>query len=178
VGLLDVFVLHADAISAQGSASAGLDLALGVPLLAIGVLLAAGRLHGRRRHQVPATDGPPPKRDGWVQRILGEPRFGLAVLIGAAAGTPGAVYITALHLLVNGTSPTVVQAAAVAGFVVIEFSLVIIPFAFLAAAPERTMTATQHFKDWLAGHARQLLAGAALLAGGYMVISGTLRLLG
>jgi hypothetical protein len=33
VGLLDVFVLHADAVSAQGSASAGLDLALGVPLL-------------------------------------------------------------------------------------------------------------------------------------------------
>jgi hypothetical protein len=172
-----VFVLHADAISAQGSASAGLDLALGVPLLAIGMLLAAGRLHGRRRHQVPATDGPP-KRDGWAQRILGKPRFGLAVVIGAVAGTPGAVYITALHLLVNGTSPTVVQAAAVAGFVVVEFSLVIIPFAFLTAAPERTMIATQNFKDWLTGHARELVAGAALLAGGYMVISGTLRLLG
>jgi hypothetical protein len=32
VGLLDVFVLHADAIKTQGQASAGLDLALGVPL--------------------------------------------------------------------------------------------------------------------------------------------------
>jgi len=35
---------------------------------------------------------------------------------------------------------------------------VIIPFALLAAAPERTMTATQHFKDWLARHARVILA--------------------
>ena len=46
IGFLDVFVLHADAVKAQGQASAGLDLALGVPLLAIGALLAAGRLHG------------------------------------------------------------------------------------------------------------------------------------
>jgi Sap, sulfolipid-1-addressing protein len=46
VGLLDVFVLQADAISTQGSVSAGLDLALGVPLVAVGVLVATGRLHG------------------------------------------------------------------------------------------------------------------------------------
>src|SRR6476620_6115899 len=54
VGLLDVFVLHADAIQTQGSASAGLDLVLGVPLLAVGLLLATGHLHRRRRHQAPA----------------------------------------------------------------------------------------------------------------------------
>jgi hypothetical protein len=45
VGLLDVFVLRADAVSTQASVSAGLDLALGVPLVAIGALLATGRLH-------------------------------------------------------------------------------------------------------------------------------------
>jgi hypothetical protein len=32
--------------------------------------------------------------------------------------------------------------------------------------------------DWLARHARVILATLAMLAGGYMVISGTLRLLG
>ena len=40
VGLLDVFVVQADAIKTQGSVSAGLDLALGVPLLAVGALVA------------------------------------------------------------------------------------------------------------------------------------------
>jgi Sap, sulfolipid-1-addressing protein len=40
VGLLDVSVVHADAIKTQGSVSAGLDLALGVPLLAVGALVA------------------------------------------------------------------------------------------------------------------------------------------
>src|SRR5689334_9871931 len=49
VGLLDVLVLHAHLINVQGSASAGLDLALGLPLLAVGALLATNRLHLRRR---------------------------------------------------------------------------------------------------------------------------------
>ena len=87
IGLLDVFVLHADAITTQGSASAGLDLALGAVLLVIGLLLATGHLHRRRRRQAQVREGPPPNRDSWAQRILREPRYGLAVLVGALAGT-------------------------------------------------------------------------------------------
>jgi hypothetical protein len=178
VGLLDVFVVHADAIKAQGLASAGLDLALGLPLLIIGMLLATGHLHGRQRPNAPATDGQPaPKKDGWAQRILHEPRFGLAVVIGAVAGTPGVAYLSALHSLVTGNSSTAVQALAVVGFVVVEFALVIIPLAFLAAQSEATERAIHRFKDWLTSHARQLVTAAALLAGSYMVISATLRLL-
>jgi hypothetical protein len=177
IGLLDVLVVRADAIQRQGSASAGLDLCLGIPLLAIGVLLATGHLHGRRRRHAEATHGPL-RKNGWVQRILQEPRYGLAVLIGAAVGTPGAAYVAALHQLVNGGASTAVQALAVAGFVVIEFALVIIPFLFLTVRPQATEGATQRFKDWLIGHARQLLTAITLLVGGYMVLSGTVRLLG
>lgn len=54
VGMLDVFVLRADTISTEGSASAGLDLAVGIPLVAIGALVATGRLHGRKKAAVPA----------------------------------------------------------------------------------------------------------------------------
>ena len=50
VGLLDVFVLHLDAIKTQNHASGGFDLALGIPLLAIGALLATNHLH-IHRHQ-------------------------------------------------------------------------------------------------------------------------------
>ena len=177
IGLLDVYVVQADAIKAQGQASAGLDLALGIPLVIIGILLATGVLHGRRRRQRPAPEASAPKKDGWAQRILHEPRFGLAVLIGAAVGTPGAAYITAMHLLVNGTFTTPLQTLGVVLFVVIEFALVIIPFAFLTFRPEATERAVRGFKGWLTSHARQIVAVAALLAGGYMVISGTVRLL-
>src|SRR5213075_626876 len=80
IGLLDVLVFHADAISSQKTVSAGVDLALGL------LLLATGRLHGRRKAPVPAGDGQPDKpekKDGWAQRVLAEPRLGLAMLIGA-----------------------------------------------------------------------------------------------
>src|ERR1035441_10596220 len=72
VGLLDVFVVHADAIKTQGQVSAGLDLALGVPLLAIGALVATGRLHGRHRAPgpAPAGAGQPSRGQAWAQRAL------------------------------------------------------------------------------------------------------------
>lgn len=176
VGLLDVFVLQADAISTQGSASAGLDLVLGVPLIAVGALVATGHLHGRQRAPAPAGGGQPPKKDGWAQRVLSEPRFGLAVLIGAVAGTPGALYITALHQLITGKSSTAAQAVAVVVFVLIEFSLVIIPFVFLVLRPEATKAQVKRVQDWLMSHARQLMAGVAMFVGAYMAISGLIRL--
>jgi hypothetical protein len=63
-----------------------------VPLVAIGVLVATGRLHRRRRAPAQAADGQPPKREGWEQRLLSKPRIGVAVLLGAVADTPGADY--------------------------------------------------------------------------------------
>jgi uncharacterized membrane protein len=61
-------------------------------------------------------------------------------------------------------------------FVLIEFSLVIIPFLFLVVRPEATKTQVKRVQDWLMSHARELMAGVALFAGGYMVISGLVRL--
>jgi hypothetical protein len=63
IGLLDVLVFHLDAIKAQKSVSAGVDLALGLLLLAIGALVATGRLHGRRKTPVPAGDELPEKKE-------------------------------------------------------------------------------------------------------------------
>jgi Sap, sulfolipid-1-addressing protein len=180
IGLLDVFVLHADAVSTQGSASAGLDLAVGVPLVIIGVLVATGRLHGRRKKKTaPAgpDGGQQPKKEGWAQRVLREPRPGLAVLIGALCGTPGALYITALHDMITGNASTGTQAVAVVVFVLIEFCLVIIPFAFLEFRPEGTKVQLKRAQDWLTTHARQLMAGVAIFVGTYMAISGLARLL-
>jgi len=57
IGLLDALTIHADAINAQKTASAGVDLALGLLLLAVGALLATGRLHGRHKAAAPAGGG-------------------------------------------------------------------------------------------------------------------------
>src|SRR6266516_5567752 len=88
IGLLDVLVFHLDAISSQKTVSAGVDLAVGLLLLAAGALVATGRLHGRRKQPVPAGGGQPEKKEkkenkeGWAQRVLAEPRLGLALLVG------------------------------------------------------------------------------------------------
>jgi hypothetical protein len=179
VGLLDVLVFHADALKAQGTVSAGVDLALGLLLLAAGGLVATGRLHRRRKAPAPAGDGQPKKlekKDGWAQQVLAEPRLGLAMLVGALIGIPGAAYLTALHNLVTGKSSTATQVVAVVVFVVIEFSLIIIPFVFLELRPEATKAALKNAQDWLLSHARQLMAYTALTLGAYLAVSGLIRL--
>ena len=179
IGLLDVLTFHADAITAQGKASAGVDLALGLLLLVVGGLLASGRLHRRQRTPVPAGNTPPEqpeKKQSRAARVLAEPRLGLAMLVGALVGLPGASYIAALHNLVAGKYSTVTQVIAVVVFVVIEFLLIIIPFTFLELRPEATKALLKRSQDWLLGHAFQLMAGIALALGAYLTISGLVRL--
>ena len=184
IGLLDVLVFHIDAISSQKTVSAGVDLGLGLVLLAVGALVATGRLHGRRKAPVPAGTGQPEKpekekkekKDGGWARLLAEPRFGLAVLIGAVCGIPGASYLTGLHILVTSKSSTANQVVGVVLFVLIEFLLIIIPFAFLELRPEATKARLTGTQAWLLGHARQLMAYTALILGAYMAINGLIRL--
>jgi hypothetical protein len=180
IGLLDVLTIHADALKAQGKASAGVDLTLGLLLLLVaGGLLATGRLHGRRRARAPTGEEPmeqPEKKNGWARRMLGEPRLGLAMLVGALIGLPGASYLTALHHLITGMYSTAAQVVAVAVFVVIEFLLIIIPFTFLELRPEATKAMLRRAQDCLGGHALQLMATVALVLGAYLTVSGAVRL--
>src|SRR6516165_1748623 len=191
VGLLDVLVFHLDAISSQKTVSAGVDLALGLLLLVIGALMATGRLHARRKAAAPAEATVPPgavpagggpsgepdkqKKDGWA-RLLAEPRLGLAMLIGAVCGIPGASYLAGLHILITSKASTANQVVGVILFVLIEFLLIIVPFVFLELRPEATKAGLKNAQDWLLGHARQLMAYTTLLLGAYLAISGLIRL--
>lgn len=182
IGLLDVLAVHADAIKAQGRASAGVDLALGLLLLAAGVLLATGRLRVRRHRPVPAGNVPPEppvkekEKDSLAARMLAKPRLGLAVLVGAVIGLPGASYLTALHHLITGKYSTATRVIAVIVFVIIDFLLIIIPFAFLEWRPESTRALLMRSQAWLLSHAFHLMIGIALVLGGYLTVSGLVRL--
>jgi len=181
IGLLDVLVFHLDAISSQKTVSAGVDLALGLLLLAIGALVATGRLHARHKEPVTAGNGQPAKpgkekkKDGWA-RLLAEPRLGLAMLIGAVCGIPGASYLTGLHILITSKASTANQVVGVILFVLIEFLLIIIPFAFLTVWPQATKAALTGSQKWLLSHARQLMAYIALILGAYLTIEALVRL--
>jgi hypothetical protein len=105
----------------------------------------------------------------------------LCVLLGGMTvaltiGLPGAAYLTALHNLVTGKYSTATQVIAVIVFVVIEFSLILIPFTFLELRPEATRAVLKSAQAWLLGHAWQLMAYTALILGTYLSISGLIRL--
>jgi len=172
LGLLDVLVFQADAVSTQSSISAGLELAIGVFLLAAGAVVASGR---PRRKEMAADST---AKEGWAERNLREPRPWLALGIGALAGTPGAAYITALHNLVTGHYSTATQVAAVFVFNLIQWSPVLVPFALLELRPEATKRVLQGVIDWLTSHARRIGAALAFAVGAYLTISGLARLLG
>jgi hypothetical protein len=177
VGLLDVFVLHLNAIKTQNHSSAGLDLALGIPVLIVGALLATNHLRiNRERSHTPAKEAPS-RLERWIVRALHEPSNWRGVVIGLAVGIPGVSYLLALHHLVASKTPTAIAVLSVLIFVIINFAVVIVPFGFLRAHPQRTEKAIRRFKDWIVSHERQIAAAVALFAGAYMVISGTLRLL-
>ncbi len=92
------------------------------------------------------------------------------------AASPAPAYLTGLHILVTSKSSTANQVLGVILFVLIEFLLIIIPFAFLELRPEATKAALKNAQDWLAGHARQLMAYTALILGAYLAISGLIGL--
>ena len=58
-----------------------------------------------------------------------------------------------------------IKALAVVLFVVIDFLLILIPFAFLELRPQATKALLKHTQDWLLSHALQLMATIALLLG-------------
>ena len=98
------------------------------------------------------------------------------MLVGALVGLPGASYLTALHHLVAGKYSTLTQVIAVIVFVIIEFLLIIIPFAFLELRPEATKALLKRTQDWLLRHALQLMVAIAVLLGAYLTVSGLIRL--
>jgi hypothetical protein len=176
IGLIDVLAVRADAVSSQRSVSAGVDLALGLLLLALGLLLVAGLIPRERRGKAAKSNEKESKGENWAQRTLREPRLLFAFLIGVLTGLPGASYLAALHGLIAGHYSTVTEVVAVFVFALIEYLLIIIPWLCLELRPAGTAAFLRASQAWLAGHVRQLLAWICLLLGIYLVISASVRL--
>ena len=151
VGLLDVFAVHLDAIKTQNHSSGGLDLALGIPLLAAGSCW--------RPATCTSSGGTPSIAEQAAIEAgkLGTTGFARAPVRARGhrrpgGGIPGASYLLALHHLVASKPPTAIAVVSVLVFVAINFAPVIVPFAFLRVHPRRTEKAITRFKDWIVSH--------------------------
>jgi hypothetical protein len=173
IGVIDVLFVKASAVKTQGSISATFDLVLGVGLLVGGGLVATKRV-GRRKTAVPASGA---KKQSWSERVLGQPRLGLAFVAGAITGLPGGSYIVGLKQLVTSDSPAGAQVLGVVLFCLIMFSPMIVPFAFMELWPDATRIRLHAFSAWISRHGRAIIAGVAIAVGAYMVISGLVRVL-
>jgi ABC-type Na+ efflux pump permease subunit len=175
VGIVDVLVVHADTVKTQGKASGGLDLAVGAALLLFGVLVGTGRIHRRKKGRTAQRRGGGDQKESRMTEALSKPRLGVALLVGAVVGTPGASYIVALHHLVAGHYSTANQIVGVVLFSLIEYVLIIIPFVFLCFRPQATEHELKAFTSWLRSHAQELITWVAILVGTFLVITGIVR---
>jgi hypothetical protein len=181
IGLIDVLVIHADAIKAQQKPSAAVDLAIGLILLFVAAVLFTGLLPVRRRAKGPTDkSGLQEAKADNENRLMGalrQPRPAFAFAIGVLSGLPGAVYLTALHNLVAGHWSTATRVAGVFVFVFIEYLLIIVPWLLLETWPDRTAALLRRTQSWLTGHVVQLTARICLLLGAYLTVSGLVRIL-
>ncbi len=177
IGLVDVLFVQAGAVRTQRQIGTGVDLALGLILLAIGAMLATGLLPRQRKSSAGKPKKTKQKGNSWAQRALGEPRLGLAFVIGVIVGLPGAAYLSALHNLISGRYSTGTQIAAVVVFALIEFLLILVPWALLEIRPEGTAVLLRRAQAWLGSHAIQFAAWIAMLLGAYLTIAALVRLL-
>jgi hypothetical protein len=183
IGLIDVLVVHADALKNQHRPSAAIDLALGILLLVIGGLVMTG-LVARVWAQRPQSAKRAAKKqqrlenpqDSWAVCALREPRLGIAALIGFICGLPGASYLAALHNLNAGKYSTATKVTATVVFVVIEFLLIIIPWLLLELWPAGTAAMLRRAQAWLTGHVTALIAWVCILLGAYLTVSALVRL--
>ncbi|MBR7832880.1 GAP family protein [Actinospica durhamensis] len=136
--------------------SAGIDVAVGVAVLAFAVFIA-------RRKSKPSK----------TRREVG---FLGVIVLGLTVGSPSPLYLASLHSISKsrpGALAVTWEVLLVAALVLLLAEIPVLLFLF---APERTAAALHAANGWLAVHGRAIAVGAATVVGLYFVIAGLVRL--
>ncbi len=145
----------------------GLRLALGVILLVAGLVISARK---------PGPSDPARPRQGLVSRMLASPAPRSAFAVGLLMFAPGAIFIAAIEVIATARASLGLTVLAIAVVVVINVMLVWLPILLHLAAPAATERRMSAFNGWLRAHGRTILAGAMVVAGLVLAVSGTLGL--
>jgi len=148
------------------TASAGLDLALGVLLIALAARLFVTRLK-------PSSVGASSQRHATskIDRYLKSRR--LAALLGVTLYiVPSPIYIGAVKAIADAKLSTASELADLVVVVAVMLWMVEVPMLCLLLAPEPAERALEQTNRWFARHGRTLAVIAAAAAGGYLTIKG------
>jgi hypothetical protein len=174
-GLAIVFSLHGTS-AAKGSThllSPSGDIAVGVLVLAVALIIATGRDAALRRWRARRHDAKashPQAKKPWQTRMLEKGSVVVAFVVGAAMSFPGVTYFNALDHIAHLDPPTVTILLLIAYFCIMQ--QILLEGALLASvfAGDWTQAAIVRFKAWFARHSRQIatigLAGIGILLTG------------
>jgi hypothetical protein len=146
------------------SASAGINLILGVALLVLAVRL---RTHKADNAADAATSAKPSK----VERYLQSRR--LAFLLGITLYIiPSPIYVGAVKAIADAKLSTSAELLALAATVATMLWLIELPMLMLLAAPGWASDALERLNRWFAAHGRQVAVVVSAAGGLYLCIKG------
>jgi hypothetical protein len=153
-----------------------LDLALGMIVLTIGLLLRSGRDRPVRERRAERKRDKPPKTPRW-QKVLsrGDPK--IAVLIGAVLTLPGASYLAALTGIakLNAAAPASVLLVVMVNLIML--ALLEVPLLCFLFAPEWTPVAINRAKAAAQRRGRSILIVGTLGIGSALILRGVIELI-
>jgi hypothetical protein len=148
------------------TASAGLDVVLGVLLIALAV-----RLYVRRPKPSSRATASQPSGTSKIDRYLKSRR--LAALLGITLYiVPSPIYIGAVKAIADAKLATASELVDLVVIVAVMLWMIELPMLCLLLAPEPAERALEQTNRWFAAHGRTVATIAAVAAGGYLLIKG------
>jgi hypothetical protein len=177
VGMLIVFSFHdsGGTEAAHNTISPAADLAFGVILLIVGLVLRSERgerLKESRRNRKAAKG----KKESMPERMLGKGSAKIAFVVGVVLTFPGVSYLAALHRIDELGAATIPTALVIIGFCLIMTTLIEVPLLGFVFAPERTADTVVRLRAWLAENGGRVGANVAIVLGAILVVRGLLTL--
>lgn len=178
IGLVIVFALEdSDAVSTtQHTLSPAADAVLGALLLLVAAAIRDGRdVPLRERRQARARANGPGEAPRWQQALdTGSPRAAYAV--GILLTLPGASYLVGMTRIGRADASPTATALGVVVFCVIMLSLIEIPLLGYLLRPDTTRRTIERFTAWVGTGARRIVARAAAVIGGLLLLRAGLTL--
>jgi MFS family permease len=167
----------------HGASLPVLDIALGVLILISAAWLRSPRSaearrrasmrHERRRAEKQARRADRPSR---AAEVLASGSVGLVTALGAAMHLPGLLYLAALGTIAHASLSTVHGIVLLLLFNLVMLTPIELPLAGYIVAPEPTRDAIERVDAYIKVHRTEGILLGAILAAGYLIISGIVGL--
>ncbi len=174
LGLVIVFSLSNSSVanSTKQTINPAIDIALGVVLLVIAIVLRTQSYERRQRQRKERKAAKPDKGPPRWQRELSKGSMRTTFVIGALLTLPGASYLAGLHEIHELHYSTAATVATVIGFNIVMLWLLEVPLLLFVVAPDWTPGAVSRARAWVVRHTHVFAVTGCAAIGILLVIKG------